>query len=86
MWRTFARFNVVGGLGIAVQLATLAVLVEGLGVEYLPATFAAVGAAITHNFVWHQRWTWRDRAPGVRPRALGLRALRRGQRTRVDHR
>jgi dolichol-phosphate mannosyltransferase len=67
VWRTFARFNVVGGLGIAVQLATLAVLVEGLGVAYRPATLAAVGAAIAHNFVWHQRWTWRGRAPGVRP-------------------
>jgi putative flippase GtrA len=37
------------------------------GVPYLASTALAVEAAILHNFVWHERWTWADRrAPGRR--------------------
>ncbi len=57
----FARFNVVGGLGIGVQLATVAVLVHAVGVGPVAATAAGVTAAVVHNFAWHVRWTWRDR-------------------------
>jgi len=61
----FWRFNAVGVLGFAVQLAALAGLVHG-GMHYLAATALAVEAAILHNFLWHERWTWRDRpAAGV---------------------
>jgi putative flippase GtrA len=56
----FWRFNAVGVLGFAVQLAVLALLVR-LGLHYLAATVLAVEAAILHNFLWHERWTWRDR-------------------------
>jgi putative flippase GtrA len=55
-----ARFWIVGLGGVGVQLAVIALLV-GAGVHYLPATALAVGAAIVHNFLWHRRWTWRDR-------------------------
>ena len=65
VWRTFARFNVVGALGIVVQLSTLAVLTELARLDTLPATFIAVSAAIVHNFIWHHRWTWRERARSV---------------------
>jgi putative flippase GtrA len=57
-------FNAVGALGIGVQLGLLAVLVHLCGLHYLPATAVAVEAAVLHNFVWHQRWTWKDR-PGA---------------------
>jgi putative flippase GtrA len=63
----WARFNVVGAFGIAVQLATLAVLVRGARAHYLAATLLAVEASVLHNYVWHTRWTWADRLPG-RPR------------------
>ena len=66
-WMTFARFNIVGALGIGVQLAALASLVGPAGVPYLPATVIAVSAALLHNFVWHLRWTWRARS-GTRGR------------------
>jgi putative flippase GtrA len=56
----FWRFNAVGVLGFAVQLAVLALLVR-LGVHYLAATALAVEAAVLHNFLWHERWTWGDR-------------------------
>ena len=69
----FWRFNAVGVLGFAVQLAVLALLVHG-GVHYLAATAIAVEAAILHNFLWHERWTWADR-PG-RGRARAGRLLR----------
>jgi putative flippase GtrA len=54
-------FNGVGVLGFAVQLAALAVLTHGAGWHYLLATAVAVEAALLHNFLWHQRLTWRER-------------------------
>jgi len=56
----FVRFNGVGAIGFGVQLATLAALLRA-GVPYLLATAVAVEASIVNNFVWHERWTWRDR-------------------------
>lgn len=58
------KFNAVGGLGIGVQLATLAILKSAMHLDYLAATAAAVEAAILHNFFWHERFTWADRAHG----------------------
>ena len=57
----FARFCIVGALGIGVQLATVAILVHAVGFGPVLATIAGVSAALFHNFVWHTRWTWRDR-------------------------
>jgi putative flippase GtrA len=55
-------FNLVGALGILIQLATLAVLTGWLGVHYLVGTGLAVEAAVLHNFIWHEHWTWSDRS------------------------
>jgi putative flippase GtrA len=60
-FRRFARFYAVAALGAAVQLTVIVSLVGTAG--YLPATVVGVAAALAHNFVWHVRWTWRDRAP-----------------------
>jgi putative flippase GtrA len=58
----FIRFNVVGILGFAVQTGVLVVLTHyPYQSGYLLATAAAVEIAVLHNFIWHQRWTWRDR-------------------------
>lgn len=54
------KFN-VGALGIGVQLAVLLVLKSGFHLSYLPATAFAVEAAVLHNFLWHERYTWADR-------------------------
>jgi putative flippase GtrA len=51
----------VGGIGIGVQLAALAVLRSWLKLNYLLATGLAVEIAVIHNFVWHERFTWADR-------------------------
>lgn len=68
--RRWIAFNGVGALGVVVQLAALAVLVRGLNVPYLWATAAAVECAVLHNFVLHQRCTWRDRPAGSRTAVL----------------
>jgi len=55
------KFNAVGAIGLAVQLGVLWLLERVAGVQYLLATVIAVEAAVLHNFVWHQLWTWRGR-------------------------
>ena len=59
--RRWLAFNGVGVLGVAVQLGLLTLLVHGGGLHYLAATAIAVEITVLHNFIWHQRWTWRDR-------------------------
>jgi dolichol-phosphate mannosyltransferase len=72
-WRTLGRrwlkFNFVGALGIGVQLAALSLLTAA-GLGYLAATALAVETAVLHNFVWHERMTWRDRATPILGRLL----------------
>jgi len=57
----WCKFNVVGGIGIAVQFAALFLLKSVLHFNYLFATAVAVEAAVVHNFVWHEQFTWADR-------------------------
>ena len=59
--RRWATFNVVGIMGVGVQITTLVMLRDWSQMDYLPATALAVQAAVLHNFVWHERWTWVDR-------------------------
>jgi len=56
------KFYFVGAAGMAVQLAALWLIRGLLDVPYLPATALAVETAVLHNFLWHERWTWADRA------------------------
>jgi len=55
------KFNLVGGIGIAVQFAILFVLKGVLHFDYLVATALAVELTVLHNFIWHERFTWVDR-------------------------
>lgn len=57
----WGKFNLVGAMGMAVQLAALASINRALPGHYLFATAAAVESAVLHNFVWHIHYTWRDR-------------------------
>ncbi len=59
--RRWLKFNTVGAIGIGVQLAALWVLKGFFRIEYQWATGLAVEAAVLHNFIWHQRWTWKGR-------------------------
>jgi putative flippase GtrA len=58
----WCKFNVVGGIGILVQFAALFFLKSVMHFNYLFATAVAVEAAVVHNFVWHEQFTWADRA------------------------
>jgi putative flippase GtrA len=55
------RFNLVGAIGVILQLALLTMLTHVAGIGSLTATMVAVECAIVHNFLWHQRFTWADR-------------------------
>jgi putative flippase GtrA len=71
------KFNFVGLLGIGVQFGCFAILLKLLHLYYLWATPISVEAAVLHNFVWHERFTWKERtrkAPGRRD--IGMRLLR----------
>lgn len=60
----FVRFNIVGSIGITIQLVVLMLLFKKLGVHYLLATVVAIEVSVLHNFLWHLRWTWVDRVDG----------------------
>jgi putative flippase GtrA len=82
------KFNFVGAIGIAVQFAVLFLLKSKLHFHYLVATGIAVEAALIHNFVWHERFTWADRVlPGEarvnRRRLAGWRLIWRAWLGRV---
>ena len=68
--RHWLKFNAVGAIGIGVQLIVLTILASGLKLNYLLSTFLAVEAAVLHNFVWHERWTWVERTRQTTGRRL----------------
>ncbi|MEP6741630.1 MAG: GtrA family protein [bacterium] len=56
------KFNIVGAVGFALQAGALFVLTHTTHrISYLAATALAVELAVLNNFMWHQRWTWKDR-------------------------
>lgn len=72
-WERWCKFNGAGLLGVGIQMAVLAVLTYA-GMGYLVATLLAVECAVLHNFVWHELFTWGDRAR-VAPRGWPRRLL-----------
>lgn len=74
----WCKFNLVGGIGIGVQFAALFLVRGVLHFNYLAATAIAVEAAVVHNFVWHEQFTWADRTRfGDRLDTRWRRSLRR---------
>lgn len=68
----FALFGTVGGLGVLVHVAMLALLYRGAELAFLPSQAFATFAAMTFNF-WLNNWlTYRDR------RLHGAAAMLRG--------
>jgi putative flippase GtrA len=57
----WGKFNLVGAIGMALQLGALAVFSRLAPRHYLCATAAAIELTLLHNFVWHLHYTWRDR-------------------------
>lgn len=52
------RFNLVGVMGFLLQTLALWLLVRGAGLSAGVAITIAVLAAVSHNFAWHERFTW----------------------------
>jgi putative flippase GtrA len=59
----WGKFNLVGAMGMAVQLGALALINHVAPGHYMLATAAAIELTLLHNFVWHLHYTWRDRYP-----------------------
>jgi putative flippase GtrA len=55
------KFNLVGAMGMVLQLVALALISRWTGGHYLCASAAAIELAVLHDFVWHLHYTWRDR-------------------------
>jgi putative flippase GtrA len=66
LWPRWGRFALVGVLGFMLQLSVLDWLTRHAHWHWLAATAVAVELAVVHNFLWHERWTWRGRAGGRR--------------------
>jgi len=61
------KFNLVGMIGVAVQLTSLALFNRLLRGHYQIATVAALELTLLNNFAWHLLFTWRDvRGPVVK--------------------
>jgi putative flippase GtrA len=69
------KFNFVGAIGIAVNMGVFALAYGVLGMNKLAATALAVEVAVLHNFVWHERFTWREMPRGS-ARDVAVRLLR----------
>lgn len=57
----WGKFNLVGAMGMAVQLGALALFTRWAPGHYLWATAAAIEITLLHNFAVHLCFTWRDR-------------------------
>lgn len=58
----FARYLLVGGLAFIADFSALALLVDGLGLHYLPATFLAFLLGVWVNYLLSVRWVFTYRA------------------------
>ncbi len=79
-WLELLRFSLVGASGYAVNLAVFAALVKGADVHYLPAAVCSFAVAVTNNYAWNRRWTFRRQRghlyfQGLRFLAVSLAAL-----------
>ena len=69
----WGKFNLVGAIGMVLQLAALALFNRWSQGHYLYASAIAVELTLLHNFVWHLHFTWRDRESS---RSIATRLLR----------
>jgi putative flippase GtrA len=67
--RRWMKFNLVGAIGICVQLLAVYFFASVLTANNLVATALGVEAAVLHNFLWHEHFTWADRRATASARA-----------------
>ena len=64
-WAQLVKFCVVGGSGWVVNIAVYMLLLNGFGLHYISAAVGSFVAAVTNNYFWNRRWTFRDQRGGV---------------------
>jgi putative flippase GtrA len=57
-WWQLARFTAVGASGYVVNLATFALCVHVLDLDFRLAAFLAFLVAVSNNFWWNRLWTF----------------------------
>ncbi|MFJ9039122.1 GtrA family protein [Streptomyces sp. NPDC102406] len=60
--REIARFGVVGGSGVLVNLLAFNLLLQGIGADPMPATVAASCVAMATNYLGFRFFAYSDRA------------------------
>jgi dolichol-phosphate mannosyltransferase len=79
-WIELLKFSVVGATGYAVNLVVYVSLLDGFGVPYIPAAVCSFVAAVSNNYFWNRRWTFKHRRghvyyQGMRFLAVSVAAL-----------
>ena len=73
LFRRVGKFSIVGMAGAILQLLLASLLVRYLKAPEFAVMPLAVEMVVLHNFVWHERFTWRDRpAAGLHFRIVRL--------------
>ena len=57
------RFAIVAGVGFGLTALSMAVLVNGAGLPYVPAQIATTGVVLIWSFAAHRIWTFGVPAP-----------------------
>ncbi|HEV2075636.1 MAG TPA: GtrA family protein [Thermoleophilaceae bacterium] len=60
-WIQLVKFCAVGGSGFLVNLAVFTVASQAIGLHHLVSAALAFAVALTNNFLWNRRWTFRAR-------------------------
>jgi dolichol-phosphate mannosyltransferase len=58
-WAQLAKFCAVGASGYVVNLVVYTLLLRGAGLHYLGAAVCSFLVAVTNNYTWNRRWTFR---------------------------
>lgn len=59
--KSLIKFGAVGASGTLISLSVLFILTEFAGFHYLVSYLIAGTLAITNNYYWHSRWTFKAR-------------------------
>ncbi len=58
--RQFVKFAIVGAIGTCVDLGTLVILKEVVGLNVYLANFFSFSLAVVNNYSWNSHWTFAD--------------------------
>jgi len=58
--KRLAKFHVVCGIGLGINLSLLYILTEYLDIYYILSNLIAIGVVTLWNFRWSSKWTWRS--------------------------